>query len=107
MPYLNNPEKVTGTWRPGILTLWVDSDFTKSMLGKPVITDSLTIAAEGRFGAPTRIELKVGKPPKQEVSQPVPQTPVSTSAGAAVEISGDPLDALVAFGEQFDNIVIQ
>ena len=107
MPYLNNPEKVTGTWRPGILTLWVDSDFTKSMLGKPVITDSLTIAAEGRFGAPTRIELKVGKPPKQEVSQPVPQTPVSTAAGAAVEISGDPLDALVAFGEQFDNIVIQ
>lgn len=107
MPYLNNPEKVTGTWRPGILTLWVDSDFTKSMLGKPVITDSLTIAAEGRFGAPTRIELKVGKPPKQEVSQPVPQTPVSTAAGAAVEHSGDPLDALVAFGEQFDNIVIQ
>ena len=107
MPYLNNPEKVTGTWRPGILTLWVDSDFTKSMLGKPVITDSLTIAAESWFGAPTRIELKVGKPPKQELSQPVPQMQVSTAAGSAVEVQEDPLDALLAFGQQFDNIVIQ
>ncbi|MCI9309847.1 MAG: DNA polymerase III subunit gamma/tau, partial [Lawsonibacter sp.] len=29
MPYLNNPAKVTGVWKNGKLTLWVDSEFTR------------------------------------------------------------------------------
>ncbi len=104
MPYFNNPEKVLGTWRPGVLTLWVDSDFTKMMLGKPNVTDALALAAESRFGTSVRVELKVGKPPKQEAVAPA----VSTPAPAPVEDNPeDALNALLAFGEQFDNIVIQ
>ena len=104
MPYFNNPEKVQGTWRPGVLTLWVDSDFTKSMLGKPNVTDALALAAESRFSMPVRVELKVGRPPKQETAAPA----VSTPAPAPVEEDPeDALNALLAFGEQFDNIVIQ
>ena len=104
MPYFNNPEKVLGTWRPGVLTLWVDSDFTKMMLGKAPVTDALAQAAQARFGTPARVELKVGKPPKQEAVAPA----VSTLAPAPVEEDPeDALNALLAFGEQFDNIVIQ
>ena len=100
MPYLNNPDRVIGTWRPGVLTLWMDSDFTKSMVGKPLVTDCLASAAESRFGGPTRVELKVGKPPKQAEATQSPRS-------AATQSAEDPLDALLAFGQQFDNIVIQ
>ena len=104
MPYFNNPEKVVGSWRPGVLTLWVDSDFTKLMLSKPAVTDVLAQAAQARFGAPARVELKVGKPPKQETAAPVPPEPASVPVQEETE---DALNALLAFGEQFDNIVIQ
>ncbi len=91
-PYLTNPEKVTGTWRPGVLTLWVDGEFTKNMLNRPNLTGALAGAAQARFGQAARVEFRIGKPPAD-------QTP---PAGEA-----DPLDSLVAFGEQFDNIVIK
>lgn len=97
MPYFNNPDKVLGTWRPGVLTLWVDSEFTKMMLGKTATTDALAQAAQARFGEPARVELKVGKPPKQTAAEPM----------APAKAEEDPLDALLAFGGQFDNIVIQ
>lgn len=100
MPYF---KKATGTWRPGVLTLWVDSEFTKSMLNKQAVTDQLTIAAQGWFHEPARLEIKVGKPTRQMPSVPeagTPNEPVRQEAD-------DPLNALLAFGEQFDNIVIQ
>ena len=103
MPYFNNPEKVTGTWRPGVLTLWVDSEFTKSMLNKQAVTDQLTIAAQDRFHEPTRLEVKVGQPPRQTPPAPEAREPEQSVRQTAE----DPLNALLAFGEQFDNIVIQ
>ena len=92
VPYFNNSAKVTGTWRPGVLTLWVDSDFTKTMLSRPNVVSGVVQAAEARFGGPARVELKVGTPP---------------ASGGAAAPAEDALDRLLAFGEQFDNIVIQ
>ena len=103
IPYFHNPEKVTGTWRPGVLTLWVDSEFTKSMLNKQAVADQLTIAAQSWFHEPARLEIKVGKPPRPMPSAPEVREP-EQSVGQEAE---DPLNALLAFGEQFDNIVIQ
>ena len=100
MPYFNNPDKVTGTWKPGVLTLWVESEFTKTMLNKPMVVEPLTQAAQARFGGPARVEFKVGKAPKD-----VPAAP--SQPAAASSSTEDALNALLAFGEQFDNIVIQ
>lgn len=104
MPYLNNREKVTGTWRTGVLTLWVDTDFTKQMLGKPAAVKGLTKAAQERFGAETRVELKVGKPPRQIPAQKAELSAVQEKAAA--DERTEAFNALLAFGEQFDNIVI-
>ena len=106
MPYLNNRDKVTGTWRTGVLTLWVDSDFTKTMLGKPVTTQGLSKAAQNRFGMPVRVEFKVGKPPQNPVTQG-DVTVVQQQSSVSADETEDALNALLAFGEQFDNIVIQ
>ena len=72
MPYLNNPSKVSGTWKNGRLTLWVDSEFTRSMLNKPAVLE-----------------------------------PPAEPAQAAPAAEKDPLDDLLSFGGQFDNITIQ
>ena len=103
MPYFNNPDKVQGTWKPGVLTLWVENEFTKVMLNKPATTHMLVQAAQARFGTAARVEFKIGKPPKQTEAPLAP--PVQP--GAAVSEEEDALNALLAFGEQFDNIVIQ
>lgn len=103
MPYFNNQAKVVGTWKPGVLTLWVDTEFTKNMLSKPTVTGPLAQAAQARFETPVRIELKVGKPTEQAQPQ---AAPAAQPAPAAPE-QEDPMKELLAFGEQFDNIVIQ
>ncbi len=102
MPYFHNPDKVKGTWRPGVLTLWVDSAFTKTMLGKPAVLQAVSGAAQARFNGPARVEIKVGQPPKQQ--PPATQPPQADPAG---EDTKNALEELLAFGEQFDNIVIQ
>ena len=51
MPYLNNPAKVTGVWKNGKLTLWVDSEFTRSVLNKPAVLEKLAQAAGDKFRA--------------------------------------------------------
>jgi DNA polymerase-3 subunit gamma/tau len=95
MPYFTNPARVIGIWRPGVLTLWVDSDFTRNMLHKPAVVDVLVQAAQARFAGPARVEFKVGQPPTQ------------AAAPTQAPDAGDALDQLLAFGEQFDNIVIK
>lgn len=106
-PYLNNPAKVTGVWKNGVLTLWVDTEFTRSMLNKPAVLDGLKLAAAAAFGGQPRVSVVTGKAPE-------PETPLLPGAAAAqaeqsqaAVPSGDALDELLAFGEQYDNIVIQ
>jgi len=96
MPYLNNPAKVTGVWKNGMLTLWVDSEFTRSMLNKPAVLEKLSRAAAASFGGEPKVSVVIGTPP--------PAEPVQPSAPAEEK---DPLDDLLSFGGQFDNITIQ
>ncbi|MCI9295054.1 MAG: DNA polymerase III subunit gamma/tau [Lawsonibacter sp.] len=96
IPYLNNPAKVTGTWKNGKLTLWVDSEFTRSMLNKPAVLEKLAQAAAASFGGQPQVSVVTGAPPAAEQSQP-------PAPGA----EKDPLDELLSFGGQFDNITIQ
>ena len=100
-PYLNNPAKVTGVWKNGLLTLWVDSEFTRTMLNKPAVLEGLTRAAAASFGGAPKVSVVTGSPPKE--AAPSPAAAPSQEAPAPA----DALDELLAFGEQFDNIVIQ
>ena len=97
LPYFHNPAKVTGVWKNGFLTLWVDSEFTRAMLNKPAVTQPLTQAAAAFFGTEAvRVSVVVGQPPAEEA----PSAPASGE-------KHDALDDLLAFGAQFDNIKIQ
>jgi len=84
---------VTGVWRNGTLTLWTDTEFTRSMLNKDAIVKGLTEAATACFGVPARVSVVTGKPPAAEPAPPAPQE--------------DKLDELLAFSAGFDNIIIQ
>lgn len=93
-PYLLNKAAVTGTWKDGVLTLWVQDEFTKAMLNKPATTEALSRAAGARFGCSARVTFSIGTPPaNQSAPAPVPSGP-------------DALDALLDFGRRFDNITI-
>jgi len=95
LPYLTNPDKVAGVWKNGHLTLWVDSEFTRSMLNKPAVLDRLARAAADCFGGQPQVSVVTGAPPPEEPSQsPVPGG------------EKDPLDELLPFGG-LDNITIQ
>ena len=95
MPYLNNPAKVTGVWGNGTLTLWVDSEFTRSMLNKPAVLEKLAQAAGACFGGEPRVNVVTGTPPPPRADQTA-QPPAKK----------DPLDELMTFGG-LDNITIQ
>ncbi len=98
-PYLNNPAKVIGVWGNGALTLWVDSEFTRSMLNKPAIVAALTQAAQAAFGGQPRVSIVAGKPPAAASASAPPAAPAGEPVGR--------LDDLIAFGQQFDNITIK
>jgi DNA polymerase-3 subunit gamma/tau len=97
MPYLNNPAKVTGVWKNGKLTLWVDSEFTRSMLNKPAVLEKLAAAAANVFGGQPQVGVVTGTPPPSEPAQAAP-------APAAEK---DPLDDLADSFGGLDNITFQ
>ena len=109
-PYLNNAQKVTGVWKNGSLTLWTDSEFTRAMLNKPAVLAGLKRAAADSFGGAPQVSVVCGTPPPEE---PGP-APVQSAAPVGHEREKpaeppkeDAMDALLAFGEQFDNVTIQ
>ena len=71
------------------------------MLNKPAILEGLARAAADAFGGQPRVSVVTGKPPEEDLS-PAPSQPSPQPEG-----SGDALDQLLAFGEKFDNIIIQ
>lgn len=109
-PYLNNAQKVTGVWKNGSLTLWTDSEFTRAMLNKPAVLLGLRRAAIDTFGVAPQVSVVCGTPPPEE------REPAPVQSAAPVEHERekpaappkeDAMDALLAFGEQFDNVTIQ
>ena len=97
MPYLNNPAKVSGVWKNGKLTLWVDSEFTRSMLNKPAVLEKLAAAAANVFGGQPQVGVVTGTPP--------PSEPVQAAPAPAAE--KDPLDDLADSFGGLDNITFQ
>ena len=95
-PFLSNSAMVTGRLEGETLTLWMDSEFTKSMVGKTGVLQAVAKTAEGMLGHPVRCKAAVGKPPAPGAAGP--------ERTAARE---DKLDALLELGKQFDNVVIK
>lgn len=91
-PFLSNPAAVQGRLEDGVLTLWVDNEFTKNMVGGAHILTELARLASEQTGTTVRCAVKVGKAPEQ-----APQAPAEH----------DNLDDLLAMGQQFDNIIIE
>ena len=105
MPYLHNPAKVQGVWKNGKLTLWVDGEFTRSMLNKPAVLEPMARAAAAAFGTEQpAVSVVVGQPPAGDLP---PAGETAPEASSPAEEKKDALDELLAFGGQFDNIVIQ
>ena len=96
-PFLCNPDAVEGRLEGGVLTLWVKDEFTKTMVGGPHILEELARLASAQTGGAVRCAVKVGRAP----------APPRAPAGEAAPAEHDNLDDLLAFGQQFDNIIIQ
>ena len=98
--FLSNPAMVRGTTDGPLLTLWVQNDFVKGMISKPGILAIIGKAAQDILGSPYRVVVTVGAPPAA----------VQDSAAPAPEEEGEPhdkLDDLLAFGEQFGDIITE
>ena len=65
-----------------MLTLWVDSPFTRSMLNKPAVLEGLSKAASETFGTAARTSVVVGQPPAEEPAPaPAPEAPAAPDVG--------------------------
>lgn len=100
-------KKTQGRVEEGVLNLYVDSDFTRSMLNKPTVMEPLNAAADAILDAKHRVALVVGQAPAAKAAPKVVPAPAPEPEMAPESRSDAPLDDLLAFGEQFDNIVIQ
>lgn len=98
-------KKAQGRVEDGVLSLYVDSDFTRAMVNKPVVTDPVLAAAQVLLGAVHRVAVVVGVPPSANPASPV-RIPAEEPAPAPAE-AVDKLDELLAMGRQFDNIIIK
>ena len=92
--FLNNAAMVQGRLEDGVLTLWVESDFVKNMVGKRSVLEVVEREASALTGSAVRCVVTVGKAPAFAVP-------------AAAPDSHDHLDDLLAFGQQIDNIIIK
>ena len=108
-PYLNNAQKVTGVWKNGSLTLWTDSEFTRAILNKPAVLLGLRRAAIDTFGVAPQVSVVCGTPPPEEPASAPAQSaaPAEQQEEPPQKDAEDAMDALLAFGEQFDNVTIQ
>lgn len=98
-PFLSNPAMVQGRLEGDVLTLWVESDFTRSLVGKASTLEAVQRTAAEVLGRPVRCKVAVGQAPAvQEARHAVPQA-------AAPE--HDNLDDLVAKGRQYETIIIK
>ena len=96
--FLANPAMVQGRAEGNMLTLYAESDFTRSMINKPGILSVVAQAASARLGGQMRVTVTVGQAP------PAASAPVAPAADPPAH---DKLDDLLAFGQQFDNIIIK
>ena len=94
-PFLSNPAAVQGRLEGCVLTLWVDTEFTKNMVSAPPLPDTLAKLASERCGSTVRCTIKVGTAPPM------------ANGGPAPTAEHDNLDDLLALGQQFGNIITE
>ena len=97
-PFLSNPAMVQGRLEGGVFTLWVDSEFTRGVVGRSEITEAVAAAVSALAGGGVRCTVKVGQAPPVSAAPP---------GGKDRIPERDNLEDLLAFGQQFDNIIIK
>ena len=116
--FLSNGKMVQGAIDGPILKLWAQNDFVRSMINKPGIVAAVAEQAKLLPGGPYRVTVVVGAAP---AAAPVPRTPASTAASApaaappapaiaevaAEAMEDDPLDSLLAMGDEFGDIITE
>jgi len=95
-PYLNNPQKVTGVWKNGKLTLWTDNELTRSLINKPAILDGIAKAASASFGCSAVVNVVTGQPP----AAPAAKAPPAGDTASA-------LNELLSFAQGRENVTIK
>ncbi|MDY3014010.1 MAG: DNA polymerase III subunit gamma/tau [Evtepia sp.] len=90
--FLHKPESVTGTFEEKTLTIWVDSELTKSFLSRGDTPAMLEQAAQTLTGEKRRVVFQIGRP---EVK---PETPPQQE---------DHFSDLMALGQKFGNIEVK
>lgn len=90
--FLHKPESVTGTFEEKTLTIWVDSELTKSFLNRGDTPAMLEQAAQALTGEKRRVVFQIGRP---EVK---PETPPQQE---------DHFSDLMALGQKFGNIEVK
>ncbi|NCE64917.1 DNA polymerase III subunit gamma/tau [Pseudoflavonifractor sp. 524-17] len=107
-PFLSNPAMVQGQLEDERLILWVDSEFTRDLVGKAAVVEAVKRTAEGLLGQSVGCTVSVGRPPE---AAPVPGQALASQTRPAAEHPGEPahdkLKDLAARGARFDNIIVQ
>ena len=110
--FLTNPAMVQGRLEGGKLVLWVESDFVRSMVGKPAVLQAVAAAAQARLGLNVACAVSVGKPP--EVSPGPASAPAAPDHPAASGNPADPgapahdnLDDLLSAGARLGGILVE
>ena len=91
--YLSRPDMVQGRWSGGILTLWVGEEVVKRVVERPAVLEAVRAQAQAQLGRPVQVRVQQGRAPEE---------PSGGSAG-----THDPLENLLARGQQCDNIIIK
>ena len=102
--FLSNPSMVGGSVEGSVLTLWAQSDFVKNMISRPGILATVEKVAQGQLGLSLRAVVTVGAPPPPQ--EPIPFAPGAEPSPAEGE-EHDKLDDLLAFGQQFGDIITE
>ena len=109
--FLSNPLMVRGTMDGALLTLWTQNELVKGMISKPGILAVVSKVAQEVLGAPCRVVVTVGVPPAKSPGSAAAVGVQERGSGepdpAEPEGEVDKLDELLAFGEQFGNIITE
>lgn len=91
--FLSNPAMAQGTADSGVLTIWVQNDFVRSMLNKPAVLEPVVQAASALLG--------------QRIHHAVVTVGTAPAPTAPAAAEHDNLDDLLALSQQFDNIIVE